>query len=92
MNIAIAENYQGKGIGSSLIDVAMSIAAEKRYKQIIVETADCGIKQIRFYEKNGVVKYDIKKNYFTEIYDTPIYENGVQLWDMVMLKNEISMM
>jgi ribosomal protein S18 acetylase RimI-like enzyme len=30
MNIAIAENYQGKGIDSSLIDVAMSIVADLR--------------------------------------------------------------
>lgn len=89
MNIAVSENYQGKGIGSSLIDKAIAIAKDKGYKQIIVGTADCGIKQIRFYEKNGFIKYDIKKHYFTDIYDTPIYENGVQIKDMVMLKREL---
>ncbi|WNY23036.1 hypothetical protein MmiHf6_03320 [Methanimicrococcus hongohii] len=73
-----------------LIDKAVTVAKGKGYKQIIVGTADCGIKQIRFYEKNGFVKYNIKKNYFTDIYDTPIYENGVQLKDMVMLKKEIN--
>lgn len=92
MNIAIAENHQGKGIGSSLIDNAIKIAGETGYKQIIVGTADCGIKQIRFYEKNGFVQYGIKKNYFTDIYDTPIYENGIQLKDMVMLKRKIMKM
>lgn len=30
-------------------------------------------------------KDDIRKNYFTDIYDTPIYENGIQLKDIVML-------
>lgn len=89
MNIAVAENRQGSGVGSSLIDKAIAIAEEKGYKQIILGTADCGIKQIRFYEKNGFVQYGIKKNYFTDIYDTPIYENGVQLKDMVMLKKEL---
>jgi len=88
MNIAVSENRQGKGIGSYLIGKAVTIAKEEGYKEIIVGTADCGIKQIRFYEKNGFIKYDIRKNYFTDIYDTPIYENGVRLKDMVMLKKE----
>lgn len=89
MNIAVSENNQGNGIGSSLIESAVRIAEEKGYRQIILGTADCGIKQIRFYEKNGFVKYDIKKDYFTKKYDTPIYDNGIQLKDMVMLKREI---
>lgn len=88
-NIAVTETCQGCGIGSSLIDKAVTIAEAKGYKQIILGTADCGVKQIRFYEKNGFVKYDIKKNYFLDIYDTPIYENGIQLKDMVMLKRRL---
>jgi len=90
MNIAVSEQYQGTGIGSQLLAESFRIAEEQGYKEVIVGTADCGIKQIRFYEKNGFVKYDIKKNYFTDIYDTPIYENGVQLKDMVMLKKACS--
>ena len=90
MNIAISEQYQGTGIGSQLLAESFRIAEEQGYKEVIVGTADCGIKQIRFYEKNGFVKYDIKRNYFTDIYDTPIYENGVQMKDMVMLKKTIS--
>lgn len=89
MNIAVAEQYQNTGIGSQLLVESFKIAKAQGYKEIILGTADCGIKQIRFYEKNGFVKYDIKKNYFTDIYDTPIYENGVQLKDMVMLKKSL---
>ena len=77
------------GIGSRLLEESLKIAKEQGYKEIIVGTADCGLKQIRFYEKNGFVKYDIRENYFTNIYDIPIYENGVQLKDMVMLKKII---
>ena len=87
-NIAVAESYQGKGMGSVLLDKASRIAKEKEYREIIVGTADCGVKQIRFYERNGFVKYGVKKNFFLEIYDQPIYENGVQLIDMVMLRKE----
>lgn len=89
MNIAVSEQYQNTGIGSRLLEESLKIAKEQGYKEIIVGTADCGLKQIRFYENNGFVKYDIRENYFTNIYDTPIYENGVQLKDMVMLKKTI---
>lgn len=89
MNIAVSEQYQGTGIGSQLLAESCNIAKEQGCKEIIVGTADCGIKQIRFYEKNGFIQYDIKKDYFTDIYDTPIYENGIQLKDMVMLKKSL---
>jgi ribosomal protein S18 acetylase RimI-like enzyme len=89
-NIAVAESCQGKGIGSSLIGKAIAIAEDEGYKEIIVGTGDCGVRQIRFYEKNGFVKYGIKENFFPDNYDAPIYENGVQLKDMVMLKKELT--
>ena len=90
MNIAVSEQYQNTGIGSRLLEESLKIAKEQGYKEIIVGTADCGLKQIRFYEKNGFVKYYIRENYFTNIYDTPIYENGVQLKDMIMLRKTIN--
>lgn len=89
-NIAVAEAFQGKGIGSRLLREAENIGKEKGCRDIIVGTGDCGIRQIRFYEKNGFVKYGIKKNFFLDKYDKPIYENGVQLRDMVMLRKTIA--
>jgi aminoglycoside 6'-N-acetyltransferase I len=51
-----------------------------------VGTADCGLAQIRFYERNGFVKYAIRKDFFIKNYELPIYENGQLLKDMIMLK------
>lgn len=90
MNIAVSEQYQNMGIGSYMLAESFKIAKKQGYKEIIVGTSDCGIKQIRFYEKNGFIKYAIRENYFTDIYDTPIYEGGVQLKDMVMLRKTIN--
>ncbi|EPH13624.1 hypothetical protein HMPREF9713_00405 [Myroides odoratimimus CCUG 12700] len=88
-NIAVSAELQGKGIGSLLIKEVIRLARVGGYCQIIVGTADCGVDQIRFYERNGFVKYDVKKDFFIENYDEPIIENGIQLRDMVMLKMSI---
>jgi ribosomal protein S18 acetylase RimI-like enzyme len=85
-NIGILESFRSRGIGSFLIDSIKKIAQKENYKEIIVGTADCGIKQIWFYEKNGFVKYAVKKNFFIENYSQPLFEDGIMLRDMVMLK------
>jgi len=84
-NIAVSSELQGKGIGSILIKEVISICKGKGYSHLIVGTADTGIDQIRFYERNGFSKYDVRKNFFLDNYDEPIIENGVQLRDMIML-------
>ncbi len=43
---------------------------------------------LSFYEKCGFTQSHRIKNFFTDHYDHPIYENGIQLVDMVYLKQE----
>ena len=50
-NIAISPAYQGKGLGSWILKKAEEITRKGGYITIIVGTADCGTKQIQFYEK-----------------------------------------
>lgn len=86
-NIAVSEKYQRQGIGEKMITHIKKICCQK-YKRIIVGTADSGINQIRFYEKNGFHKYDVRKNFFIDNYPKPIFENGIKLKDMQLLKFE----
>lgn len=44
---------------------------------------------IPFYEKCGFVRSHKVKNFFTDNYDHPIYEGGVQLIDMVYLQRRL---
>ncbi|MDR2285768.1 MAG: GNAT family N-acetyltransferase [Sphingobacterium sp.] len=88
-NIAVSSELQGKGIGSRLIKEIVAIAQRGGYKQLIVGTADCGVDQIRFYERNGFVQYTVKKDFFVHNYEEPIIENGIQLRDMVMLRLDL---
>ncbi len=89
-NIAVIEPYRSKGIGSILIDRAKEIAKENKYKILTVGTSDTGFQQIRFYEKNGFTKNGVRKDFFIENYPAPIYENGLQMRDMVLLAHHLT--
>lgn len=85
-NMAVREDFRNRGIGSILIDKAKETALENGYEILVVGTSDTGFQQIRFYEKNGFVKKGIRKDFFIENYPSPIYENGLQMRDMVVLE------
>ncbi|RXM38229.1 GNAT family N-acetyltransferase [Chryseobacterium sp. CH21] len=89
-NIAVIDSYRSKGIGSILMDKAKEIAKENHYKTLTVGTSDTGFQQIRFYEKNGFIKSGILKDFFIENYPAPIYENGLQMRDMVLLRHHLT--
>lgn len=88
-NIAVAASHQNKGFGSFLIRQLIELARKQQYKMLVVGTADTGLQQIRFYERNGFKKYALRKNFFMEHYPQPIFENGVQLKDMVLLRQPL---
>lgn len=85
-NIAVDREYQGKGIGHSLLSDAIQRAREMGYGEIIIGTGDIATRQISLYESVGFTRYAVKKDYYVHIYSEPIFEQGVQLRDMVMLK------
>ncbi len=88
-NIAVDTKHQGQGIGKLLLRDAISRAKTKGFKTIVIGTGDIAIKQLHLYQKEGFEIFDIKKSFYLDNYPNPIYENGVQLKDMVMLKKEL---
>lgn len=87
-NITITEEAQGMGYGSKLLQT-ISAFYKDTCKTMLVGTGDFP-PTLRFYEKNGFVFSHRLPNFFTENYDHPIFEGGVQLVDMVYLKKELS--
>ena len=86
-NIATAPEYQGRGYGRQLIDfVRRRFAAE--YDTLQVGTGDSPL-TVPFYEKCGFTRHHIIKGFFTDNYDHPIFEAGVQLVDMVVLRMDM---
>lgn len=88
-NIAVDEKYQGRGIGRSLLNKAIIEAKVKGFTKLLIGTADCGVMQIRLYESVGFVLSGIKKNFFTDNYPEPLFEDGILIKDMVILSKTL---
>ena len=83
-NIATYEEYQGQGYGRTLINYICNVY-KNDFKTMFVGTGETpGI--LSFYESCGFVKSHRIKNFFTDNYDHPIIEDGIQLVDMIYLK------
>ncbi len=86
-NIATYPQFQGKGYGKALINFI-----EKRYKGqfsvLQVGTGDSPL-TVPFYEALGFVRSHILPSFFVDNYESPIYECGVQLVDMVYFKKQL---
>ena len=66
-------------------DVKAECVVTDEYSVLQVGTGDSPL-TIPFYEKCGFVRSNKIPNFFTDNYDHPIYEGGVQLIDMVYLQ------
>ena len=86
-NIATVPEYQGKGYAKSLIDFLVKEYGGE-YSILQVGTGDSPL-TVPFYEKCGFVRSHSIPNFFTDNYDHPIFECGVQLVDMVYLRRTI---
>lgn len=86
-NIATVPECQGKGYAKALIDFVVQKYKE-HYTVLQVGTGDSPL-TIPFYEKCGFVRIYSIPNFFTDNYDHPIFECGVQLVDMIYLQRPL---
>ena len=83
-NIAVEPGFQGRGYGRALVDFLVKTYGG-RYSVLQAGTGDSPA-TIPFYEACGFRRHHVVRNFFTDHYDHPIYECGVQLVDMVYLQ------
>ncbi len=86
-NLATCEEWQGKGYGSKLLNHIFAYY-KGRYAAMLVGTGDSP-RILRFYQKHGFAVSHRVKNFFTDNVDHPMFEDGVQLVDMVYLKRKL---
>ena len=86
-NIATVSEHQGKGYAKALIGFVVKKYKEQ-YTVLQVGTGDSPL-TIPFYEKCGFVRSHSIPNFFTDNYNHPIFECGIQLVDMVYLQRAL---
>ena len=87
-NIAVLPRYSLKGYGRAMIDY-LSSAYRGSFSILQAGTGDSPL-TIPFYEKCGFTRSHIIKNFFVENYDHPVFECGMQLVDMIIMRKSIS--
>jgi GNAT superfamily N-acetyltransferase len=86
-NIATYSEWHGQGYGSKLLSYIFTYYRDK-YQAMLVGTGDVPW-ILEFYQKNGFRTSHRIANFFTDNYDHPMFDNGVQLVDMVYLKRNL---
>lgn len=86
VNVAVREDYQGKGIGKSLILEAIAQAKAERVKTVEIGTGNSGMTQLVLYQKCGFRIVGVDQDFFIRHYKEEIFENGIQCRDMIRLR------
>ena len=84
MNISVAPEHQRNGIGKKLLQHVIASTGKAKVKRLEVGTGTFGY-QLAFYQREGFRADAIDKDFFLLNYEEPIYENGIQLKDMLRL-------
>ncbi|KKB37792.1 GNAT family N-acetyltransferase [Bacillus thermotolerans] len=89
VNVAVAEHYQGRGIGKQLVIHAVQTAKGKGYRTIEVGTGNSSIGQLALYQKCGFRITGVDIDFFIRHYQEEIFENGIQCRDMIRLSQDL---
>lgn len=86
-NIAVYQQYHRQGYGKILISHISNLYRNK-YKTMLVGTGETP-SILSFYQQCGFKLSHRIKNFFTDNYDHLMFEEGIQLVDMIYLKKEL---
>ncbi len=86
-NIATYSEQQGRGYGSALLGYIAGYYKENA--DILYVGTGENRRTLDFYRHAGFVFSHKVRNFFTENYDHPIFEDGHQLVDMIYLKKAL---
>ena len=64
INLYVDEEYQGMGFGSIIMDFVIDICEQSNIDNLSLEVRSSNFKAINLYEKYGLKKSHIRKNYY----------------------------
>ncbi len=79
--IAVDKKFQSMGIGSLLIDNAISIYKRNKVKKVVLEVRKSNTRAVKFYLRKGFIPLGEESNYYTDgesaiIMEYTVYENN----------------
>lgn len=84
MNIAVPPRHQKCGHGTALLKWMVAFFRETGATQLEVGTGTFGY-QLAFYQRHGFRVTRIDHDFFVNHYPEPVFENGMQHFDMLRL-------
>ena len=88
INIAVAPDFQAKGIGSQLLNHVIQAVKAVPARKLVLGTGTFGY-QLTFYQRAGFRVCSVDRDFFLKNYPEPIYENGIQHKDMLRLELDL---
>lgn len=89
VNIAVKEEWQGKGIGKVLLEDAIKKSKDLGAKVLDIGTGNSSIYQLALYQKVGFRIVSVDRDFFIKHYKEEIYENGIRCIDMIRLSMDL---
>ena len=84
MSIAVSPDCQKSGYGTALLKWVIEYYRNSGARQLEVGTGTFGY-QLAFYQRQGFRVTRIDHDFFIKNYPEPIFEDGIQLFDMLRL-------
>ena len=88
--IAVRSADRGKGYGKALIAELVELARQQPTQVLMVGTANTSMDNITFYQKCGFRMDSVRNDYFS-YFETPVYEHGILMRDMLMLRYDLNL-
>jgi GNAT superfamily N-acetyltransferase len=89
MELAVAPERHGQGIGRAIVAWLIDEARRRGKAAVLVGTANSSIGNVAFYQKVGFRMDHVRKDYF-RYYREPVYENGIQIRDMLVFRYDLN--
>jgi GNAT superfamily N-acetyltransferase len=89
LELAIAEDRQGQGLGKQLVAFLVEEARRKGKAALVVGTSNASVGNFLFYQRCGFRMDHVRADYFW--YDRkPRFENGIQVRDLLVFRYELN--
>ena len=78
MNIAVAAQKRGRGVGRLLLERAVVVAREKGAERLVLEVRESNAAAIGLYERLGFVQFSVRKGYYEGKEDALLMEKTLE--------------